>query len=363
MTDRIQLASRQRPYLDAKVVRRSASGRWPELLQSLGIPASVLSNKRNQPCPACGGRDRFVFIDKGAGRFVCRALDGQGGDGFALVEHWLDCNFHSALAVIADALGVSECPGPSFILPAPRKAFSAVPALPRDAHLKLVSLWDGATGVSSENPAGQYLSVRGLAGVLQHCPEALRYASQLPYWHQGEGHKLMLLGKFPALLARLTSPDGELAGIHRIYLSAFGQKQDLYHADEQLPAKKLVTVREGASNGAAIQLYPVTDGRLALAECIETALAVRLGSGLPAWACVSAGGLTRVQLPPEAVDVWIFADHDVSGTGQQAAERLARRLRMEGRQVRILFPEQSGCDWLDVLNELNQQEEHERSAA
>ncbi|MCG9033144.1 toprim domain-containing protein, partial [Laribacter hongkongensis] len=69
-----------------------------------------------------------------------------------------------------------------------------------------------------------------------------------------------------------------------------------------------------------------------------------------AWACVSAHGLESVQLPGDVQSVWIFGDHDTSGTGQKVAHRLAARLHDEGRQVRVLLPSRPGTDWADVLN-------------
>ena len=74
-------------------------------------------------------------------------------------------------------------------------------------------------------------------------------------------------------------------------------------------------------------------------------------TALPVWACVSAFGLEHVVLPEEAREVWIFADNDASETGQRAAQRLARRLRQEGRNVRVRIPSTAGQDWLDVLNQ------------
>ncbi|PHV09652.1 primase-helicase zinc-binding domain-containing protein, partial [Chitinimonas sp. BJB300] len=71
--------------LDKDTLRQAAQGCWPAILTALGLPAATFTSKRNRPCPCCGGTDRFQWIDKDAGRFVCRALEGQGGDGFALV--------------------------------------------------------------------------------------------------------------------------------------------------------------------------------------------------------------------------------------------------------------------------------------
>lgn len=44
-------------------VKRRAHGRWTELLRALGVDENLL-NRRNQPCPLCGGTDRFQYTDK-----------------------------------------------------------------------------------------------------------------------------------------------------------------------------------------------------------------------------------------------------------------------------------------------------------
>jgi len=99
--------------------------------------------------------------------------------------------------------------------------------------------------------------------------------------------------------------------------------------------------------GGAIRLYPLEAGPLALTEGIETALAVHQATGWATWSCVSAGGLERVLLPAEAREVVIAADHDQAGV--EAARALARRLRGEGRTVRLAIPPKAGTDWLDAV--------------
>jgi len=42
----------------------AAQGRWPEILAALaGLSDAELSD-RHQPCPRCGGTDRYRFDDK-----------------------------------------------------------------------------------------------------------------------------------------------------------------------------------------------------------------------------------------------------------------------------------------------------------
>ena len=60
--------------------KRRANGSWMSILERLGVDHKVLG-KRNQPCPGCGGKDRFQFTDKyGDGNYICRCCgpgDGQ----------------------------------------------------------------------------------------------------------------------------------------------------------------------------------------------------------------------------------------------------------------------------------------------
>lgn len=88
------------------------------------------------------------------------------------------------------------------------------------------------------------------------------------------------------------------------------RKADLTDGNgKRLACKKLATVRENATRGTAVRLYPIgEDSKLALTEGIETGLAVNLMTALPVWACVSAFGLEHVVLPEEAREFWIFAD-------------------------------------------------------
>jgi putative DNA primase/helicase len=73
--------------------------------------------------------------------------------------------------------------------------------------------------------------------------------------------------------------------------------------------------------------------------------------GKPAWATISAHGLSCIELPREVRSVIVGADNDRSGAGQDAALKCRRKLEREGRKVRVIFPPTQGQDWLDVLRE------------
>jgi putative DNA primase/helicase len=63
---------------------------------------------------------------------------------------------------------------------------------------------------------------------------------------------------------------------------------------------------------------------------------------------VSANGIKTFIWPPNLERLVIFADHDLSGVGQAAANALAARAGAAGLEVRILVPTTAGADWLDV---------------
>jgi len=149
--------------------------------------------------------------------------------------------------------------------------------------------------------------------------------------------RLALWGEQPVMLARVLDARGELCGMHLTVLLPDGSGR---------ASKRLA--RGSHPLGGSIRLFPFEASKpLALAEGIETALAVREATGWATWACVSAGGLAAVELPLEAREVVVAADHDRAGL--EAANALARRLLSEGRRVRLATPPQAGADWLDML--------------
>jgi phage/plasmid primase-like uncharacterized protein len=80
-------------------VKQAATGRWPEILQYLGIPGESLTGKHTL-CPGCGGKDRFRW-DAGKEAFFCgQGGSTTGGDGFSLLEH---CGWTKADALYAVA--------------------------------------------------------------------------------------------------------------------------------------------------------------------------------------------------------------------------------------------------------------------
>jgi hypothetical protein len=140
----------------------------------------------------------------------------------------------------------------------------------------------------------------------------------------------------PVMVARVEGPGG-LQGLHLTILEPDGRGRK---------GKRLA--KGSRPRGGAIHLFPLEAGQpLALAEGIETALAVREATGWPVWATIAALFMKEVIVPLEVKEILIAADHDKAGL--EAAHALARRLLREGRRVRLAVPPEEGEDWLDVL--------------
>ncbi|MBM5571535.1 MULTISPECIES: toprim domain-containing protein [Deefgea] len=351
-------------------VKQAAHGNWPFTLQALGINAKYLDGK-NHPCPACGGKDRFQFTLRGNGadygRFACRGMDEQGGDGFALVRHVFGLSFPDAVKAVANVLGISadsifnnNYMAIPYAVPATSQVVQMV-----DRTDKVQAVFDSCVAIRPDNQAGKYLLNRGLNWVCLPTGEnsPLRNCTALDYWHVAD-NKPVMLGTFPALVAQITKADGSLAGMHRIYLSQDANKLVLHGRDGVLlPNKKLQAAHDGALAGAACRLYSIwADGRLALTEGIETALAVHRMTGLAVWACISTSGLKSFLVPDGVREIIIYADNDRPdhkgrNAGKEAAYILAARLVAEGYKVSVLLPPVAGTDWMDVMNdEINKEQ-------
>ena len=328
--------------LSIDALRAQVRGQWGHVLARLGVSDEFLT-KRNGPCPVCGGRDRFSFTDKdGSGSFVCRSHHRQGGDGFELVRHLLACDLPTALKSVAEALGqdIGQANPVRFV-----KQPQAQPTADRGKALQ--KLWDESKPLSQGDPVTLYLENRGVA--LVEYPQSLRVHPALPYWHEVHGHPCKL-ASYPAMLAAAQSEAGIVVALHRTYITEGGEKAQPINPEtgELLPVKKLMTRADGVLPGAAIRLAK-PDTKLAIAEGIETALAVQLIAGIPAWSCVSAYGVETVAIPETVEEVFVAADNDASGTGQKAAQKLADRLMAQGKKATVIYPTSEGCDWLDVL--------------
>lgn len=330
-------------YYDYEILREQARGRWEQILLALAPELSEALEKapRHAPCPVHGGKDGFRFFkdyeDTGGG--ICNTC-GPYPNGFMILQWLRGWDFPQALAAVAEVLGNG--------MPAPRNGNgTSVPVNGNgrkdDNRLRalLKKTWVAAVPLDHAYamPARLYLRRRGLSGPIPDC----RCHPDLPYFEGGE-----IKGQYAALVFILRDVEGRPVTLHRIYLDLDGRK-----APVASPKKTMPYPSDRKLLGALVRLgYPKKEP-LGLAEGIETALAVREATGQVCWAATSAAFLEAAALPSWVRRVTIWADNDLSGTGQKAALRLAERLKREGRKVKVHIPdrpaERKSWDWADVL--------------
>jgi putative DNA primase/helicase len=297
--------------------RDAAIGRWPGILQALGIGAEYLRNKHG-PCPVCGGKDRYRFDDKeGRGTWYCSQCG--SGDGFGLLMAANGWNFAEAAKEVERVIGAV----PATAVEPDRSEADKVDALR--------AVWTQARPVTVGDPVWKYLKGRT---DLTFVPQDVRYHPELRYVNDaGE-----LLGMYPAMLALMRYPDGNVASIHRTYLNCDGGKADVPKPKKMMAGKPLKT--------SAIQFFKPCE-YLGIAEGVETALRASIRFCVPVWAASNAE-LLKAWVPPAGTKrVLIAGDNDASFTGQEAAYSLAKRLVREGYTVEVRIPDEIDRDWAD----------------
>ncbi len=142
----------------------------------------------------------------------------------------------------------------------------------------------------------------------------------------------------PAMVAAITGPDRKVLAIQRTFLRCDG----LGKANVSQPKMTL-----GSMGAGAVRLGPAGPV-LGIAEGIETGLSATQLFDVPVWCSLSASRLDRLWLPPEAVEIHLFADNGAAG--REAAERAAKAYQGQGRRVVVRFPPERFGDWNDALS-------------
>ncbi len=310
-------------------IKRRAHGQWTSVLKALGVTEELL-NRRNQPCPMCGGTDRFQYTDRfGDGNYHCRGC-GAGG-GLKLAQACLGIGFTELLERLERLLGN------------PVQACAEEPAGPSPVRMKALCkrIWQEAGPISLGDEVDRYLRNRGLQ--LSTYPKTLRCHPSLGYYEKN-GTKSVKVAEYPAMLACVQGPDGHAVTLHRTYVVQ-GRK-----LAGRAPKKLL----SSGFSGAAVRLQEATE-ELSVTEGIETGLAVLISTAAPVWSALSCGNLERLWIPDSVRCVRLYADNDADAEfdGQASAYALARRLKKERRSggachVEVHVPRRAGCDYADV---------------
>jgi hypothetical protein len=187
-------------------------------------------------------------------------------------------------------------------------------------------LWHSASEIS-DSPVERYLAQRGL----QRASDQFRFLERTPLGPRGAVQFL------PAMLAAVTTDIGIIA-VHRTFLEAVSGKL----AGFERPKRAL-----GSLGCGAVRLAPPVQGRLGLAEGIESALSAMQLFGIPCWATLGNERFGLVAIPESVRELYLFIDNDAGGA--LAEERALKTYTAPNRLIHSRAPAAPGFDWNDEL--------------
>ena len=308
-----------------------AQGHYKSILLSAGADEMIFKTK-NLECPWCAGEDRFSYTDKfGKGDSFCRR-----------------CGYHSGVDLLMKIKNFGYVDALRFMarflnLPIhEEKTYRVTKA--REQPSPVEDVWAASHALGEKDSAYVYLRSRGLKNCF---PSALRASNRLRYAQLSEDGRSWDHSFYEGLVAEIVNSEGRRVSLHRTYLDN-GRKA---------PVKAVKKVLGKELSGCAVRLAETDEsGVLGLAEGIETALSASELFGVPVWSVVAAFNF-RNFVPPESVRrIIIFGDSDKNFVGQREAYAGAAEIKQRHPdiEVEVRLPEQSGCDWNDVLIAQNQ---------
>lgn len=307
-------------------IKQAAVGKWASILTLMGIDETAFSG-RHGPCPICGGKDRFRFNRQTE---VCHCNQCGSLGGMDLAMAYTGRPFKElAIEIKTNFLGVAK------VTTAPTPDTEKTKAFLKRIHGTL-------SPITGFDCTGTYLNARGITSTpAQNCWQT----EHLAYFQDG-----VKQGDHPAMVAAFRNLQGALSTYHVTYLDNKGNKANVASPKKIMPTLIPLT-------GCSIQLFKA-DKVLAIAEGIETALAVHDLEGVPVWASGNAQLMAAMEIPESVEELLIYADSDPSFTGQKAAYTLANKYALKGLKVRVntlldknwLLDSGDKYDFLDYLN-------------
>lgn len=279
-------------------------GRWAGVLSSLGMDERLFNGKHG-PCIYCGGKDRARWV-KPKEFYLCAQCGPHTPEDLAI--HHLGLTYRDTAREIRKIIG-----GVKMEVVKTSDDYEKNRA-------RIDRIRKGLKRMNGEDAASLYLANRGLKVL----PDSNCYAHPgVEYWQDG------VKSVHPAMVSMFRNVEGKTASMHIIYLTQDGKK-----ADVEAPKKILPVILP--LPGCAINLFEPENGVIAVAEGVETAMAVRQLEHFPVWACGNAGQMATLDVPESVNELLIYADEDESFTGAQAAYTLAKRMKAKGKKVSVI---------------------------
>ncbi|QBY47010.1 VapE domain-containing protein [Arsenophonus nasoniae] len=271
---------------------KKAQGQWEFILQHLDIS----TNRKESPCPACGGNTRYRFDDKeGRGTHHCSHCG--AGDGLNLIMKVKHCTAIQGAKMIADVI--------SLPLPERTSKLEEKPQIPiADKVIELVT--------RAHMGESKYLNNKGLHG---------------SHYILEDGSLLLPLQTIEGTItgAQIIKPNGE---------------------------KRMIAGTKKSRSFIPISKIPKDPDAIVITEGYATALTVNLLEVGSVFAAVDAGNLLSVaeafrEKYPNA-DIYIAGDNDVSNDGNVGKDAAEKAAKAVGGKFSLPKTDYQ-CDWNDYF--------------
>ncbi|MDH2395335.1 DUF927 domain-containing protein [Providencia rettgeri] len=298
-------------------VKLKANGQWQNILSNLGAEVPL---NTHTACPACGGKDRFRFDNKGDnGTFICSQCG--SGDGLDLVQRVLGGSVTEAAYEVAGMIGIDTRSGN--------------PPAYRSYEVKAQQ--DALKAQQAQNQANEQIE--------KHKRFTARYSRTIANAKQGKSEYLKAKG-FDSTTVTLLA-DGSLI------IPLMDADGTITAAQTIKPNGEKRLLLDSAKNGSYYPINePVNVSTVIIAEGLATAMTCQLiQPEAHTVAAIDAGNLIHVAKVmrtkyPES-QIIIAGDNDIkpdqSNTGKLAAEKATKAVN----GITVLPPTEDKADWDD----------------
>ncbi|MFM5278231.1 DUF927 domain-containing protein [Aeromonas caviae] len=297
-------------------VAAAAIGRWPDLLTAVGIDTPF--NSKHGPCPACGGKDRFRFDNKGGrGTWICNQCG--AGDGLDLVGKVTGKQPKEVAELLAPLVGLSA----GGLDPAERERIHQQQQARAEAEAK------------RNEQQRQKAACRAVA-ILRECePGSSPYLTA-----KALGSMSVLINRYVIAVGALTFPAGSLV------VPLTDEKGELVNV-QLIDDRGCKSYLAGGRKAGAF--HHIKGGELvAVVEGYATGLSVHAATGATIYCAMDAGNLLAVaevarRQHPDA-QILLCGDNDANTKGNPGKTKAEHAAAGVGAQVAL--PPAAG-DWND----------------
>lgn len=302
----------------------AARNRWD--LVAADVPMKRKGRELAGCCPFHAERTPSFYVSPDKGFFHCFGCGAHGN----AIDYVMRARGLEFIEAVREMLGMPAQSPRAMPAPSPRERRDHAGNHQEEITAILSGCWPCTTATG----AGMYLWSRGLP-----LPQRELLAHPALYCHE-------IRKPLPALIAPLTTAEGEIVAIQRIWVVERLEFSDGVGPKDSRAPLEVRKKTLGHMGAAAVRLREPRH-RLGLAEGVETAIAADDIYKIPVWATCGASRLGHIEIPPGVEEVVIFGDNGANGV--ELAMRAVDSYERQGFAAEAIFPKPEFGDFNDQL--------------